>query len=90
MKQPGKNTYHFRKPPQLLLKAKLDNIAIVLASILPFKAVWQKLANNLPQGTVLIYHSRKNTRQRKILERIAEMFKGQGRPVTNLPIEQLA
>jgi hypothetical protein len=90
MKRPGNNTYHFRKPPQRLLKAKLDNIAIVPASMLPLKAVWQKLANNLPQGTVLIYHSRKNMRQRKILERVAEMLKGQGRPVTNLPIEQLA
>jgi hypothetical protein len=57
--------------------------------MLPFKAVWQKLANNLPQGTVLIYHSRKNTRQRKILERVADMFKEKGHAVTNLSMEQI-
>jgi hypothetical protein len=52
--------YQFTKPPKALLKARLDNIVIVPASMLPFKAAWQKVANKLPRGGVLLYHSQKN------------------------------
>ena len=42
--------YRFTNPPKALLKAKLDNIAIVPASMLPFKKSLQELINALPQG----------------------------------------
>jgi hypothetical protein len=86
MKQ--KNQYRFTHPPKALLKARLDNIAIVPASMLPLKATWQKVANKLPRGGVLLYHSLKNTRQRKLLERVEEIFKQHGYAVINLPMER--
>jgi hypothetical protein len=90
MRYRDNRSYHYRftKPPQALLNARLDNIAIVPASLLGLKALWQTAANTLPQGGVLLCHSEKNPRQRKILERVGETFRQQGHAVMNLPIEQ--
>jgi hypothetical protein len=81
--------YRFTRPPQALLKAQLDNIAIVPASMLPWKATWQKTANKLPRKGVLLCHSRKNVKQRKLLKRVEEVFKRLGYAVMNLPLEQV-
>jgi hypothetical protein len=81
--------YRLTRPPKALLKAKLDNIAIVPASLLPFKTTWQKAANKLPRRGVLLCHSRKNTRQKKLLERVEEVFKRLGYAVANLSVEQV-
>jgi hypothetical protein len=81
--------YRLTNPPKALLNAHLDNIAIVPASMLPFKTTWQKTANKMPKRGVLLCHSRKNTRQKKLLERVEEIFKRLGYAVMNLPIEQV-
>ena len=82
--------YRFTHLPKALLKARLDNIAIVPASMLGLKALWQTAANTLPQGGVLLCHSQQNTRQRKLLERVEESMKQHGHAVMNLPVEQVA
>jgi esterase/lipase len=84
------NRYVITNPPKALLKARMDNIAIVPASMLGMKALWQTAANTLPKGGVLLCHTQQNTRQRKLLERIGETFRQQGHAVMNLPIEQVA
>ena len=81
--------YRLTNPPKALLKARLDNIAIVPASMLPFKTTWQKAANTLPRRGVLLCHSQKNMRQRKLLERVEEVLKRFGYAVMNLPMEQV-
>ena len=80
--------YRLTNPPKALLKARLDNIAIVPASLLGLKALWQTTANTLPQGGVLLCHSQRNPRQRKLLERVGETLKQHGHTVLNLPVEQ--
>jgi hypothetical protein len=82
--------YRLTNPPKAILNARLDNIAIVPASLLGVKALWQTAANTLPAGGVLLCHSQQNTRQRKLLERIGETFRQQGHEVMNLPVEQVA
>ena len=82
--------YRITNPPQAILNARLDNIAIVPASLLGMKALWQTAANTLPKGGVLLCHTQQNTRQRRLLERIGETFRQQGHAVMNLPIEQVA
>ena len=79
--------YRLTNPPKALLNARLDNIAIVPASMLPLKSLWQMAANTLPRGGVLLCHSQQNSRQRKLLERVEETFRAQGHAVMNLPIE---
>ena len=80
--------YRLTNPPKVLLKARMDNIAIVPASMLGFKALWQTAANTLPKGGVLLCHTQQNTRQRILLERIGETFRQQGHAVMHLPVEQ--
>jgi hypothetical protein len=79
--------YKLTNPPKAFLKTRLDNIAIVPASMLPLKSLWQMAANTLPRGGVLLCHSQQNSRQRKLLERVEETFRAQGHAVMNLPIE---
>ena len=81
--------YRLTNPPEALLKARMDNIAIVPASLLGLKALWQTAANTLPQGGVLLCHSQQNTRQRKLLERVGETFRQQGHVVRSLSLREV-
>ena len=85
----NKQYYHFTKPPKALLKAKLDNIAIVPASMLPLQQTLQALINTLPQGAVFLCHAEKNTRQRKLLERVEETFRQHGHFVKNMSLGEV-
>ena len=76
-------------PPKALLKARMDNIAIVPASMLGLKALRQTTANTLPQGGVLLCHSQQNTRQRKLLERIGETFREHGHTVRSISMGEV-
>jgi hypothetical protein len=76
--------YTLIQPPKALRKARMDNIAIVPASQLPFKNVWQKAANNLPHGSVLLYRFPENTTYLQIMNRVRELFEEKGYRVTIL------
>ena len=89
MRKADKQYYQFTKPPQAVLKARLDNIAIVPASLLPFTQTLKALVNNLPQGAVFLCHAEENTRQRKLLERVEETFRQQGYLVKNLSMREV-
>ena len=89
MKNTDRNQYRFTRPPKALLGARLDNIAIVPASMLPFKKTVQELLNDLPPGGVFLCHSQENVRQRKLLERVGQTFRQRGHAVVNLPRERL-
>jgi hypothetical protein len=75
--------YRFTRPPQVLQNAKLDNITLVPASALPFKAQCLKIANSLPKGSVLLCHSG-NAGQHKLLERVSGLLQQRGHRVTML------
>jgi hypothetical protein len=79
--------YRFTNPPQALRKTTLDNIILVPASALPFKAQYQKLANSLPKGSVLLGHSVKNRGQQKLLETVGTFFQKRGHRVTMFSTE---
>jgi hypothetical protein len=89
MRNAYKQYYQFTKPPKALLKARLDNIAIVPASMLPFTKKIQQTLNNLPKGAVFLCHAEENTRQRKLLERVEETFRQQGHAVMNLSMREV-
>jgi hypothetical protein len=80
--------YRFTRPPKALRNAKLDNIAIVPASMLPLKGTVQQVLNNLPHGAVFLCHVTENAKQKKVLERVGEVFRQHGHAVTNLSLEQ--
>jgi hypothetical protein len=89
MRQQYKSYYRLTKPPKALLQAKLDNIAIVPASMLPFTKPIQQVLNKLPQGAVFLCHAEENTKQRKLLERVEETFRQQGHAVMNLSMREV-
>lgn len=49
-----RNRYRFTKAPDPLRRSRLDNLALAPASLLPPKTVWQKIASELQQDSVLI------------------------------------
>ena len=59
--------YRLTNPPKALLKARLDNIAIVPASMLPLPQTLKEKVNTLPKGGVFLCYARENSRQKKIL-----------------------
>jgi hypothetical protein len=80
--------YPFTEPPAKLKKARLDNIALVPASLLPFKTQYQPLANTLPKGSILLVASA-SSRHKRILESVASFLRTHSRQVITLPIERI-
>ncbi len=78
-------TYHIGKLPRAVRRARLDNTALVPASLLPHKGTYQTIANNLPGRGVLICEADKKERISRILERVADFFRQRGHFVRMLP-----
>ena len=77
--------YHISRPPRAVRKARLDNIALVPASLLPRKGKYQTIANNLPKGGVLICQTEQKHRISAILENVAVFFRQNVHFVKSLP-----
>src|SRR5215472_158745 len=75
------------EPPEALKKARLDNIALVPASLLPLKSTYKTIANNLPRGSVLCVPG--TPRQRTIMATVTQYFKNQGHMVLTMPLERI-
>jgi hypothetical protein len=91
MRDRDKESYRYRltHPPKALLKARLNNIAIVPASMLPLTKILTEKVNTLPKGGVFLCYAQENGRQRKILERVEETFRQQGHAVRSMSMEQV-
>ena len=75
-----RNRYRFTRPPKALRRAqvKLDNVALVPGSLLPFKNQYQEIANSLPKGGILIVFPHE-LKQRRAFEKTAVQLKQKGR-----------
>ena len=80
--------YPLSEPPARLKKARLDNIALVPASLLPLKETYMSLANTYPTGSVLCVQG--TQRQQKIMAKVTSFFRDHGRSVITLPIEKIS
>ena len=81
--------YRLTRPPNALRRRRvqLDNVALVPASLLPYKSLWQGLANTLPTGSVLIVSPRAKPGTATIA-RVGEQLKAHGHRVVTLPSER--
>src|SRR2546430_11942662 len=79
--------YSITEPPARLKKARLDNIALVPASLLPLKETYMSLANTYPTGSVLCIQG--TQRQQKIMAKVTSFFRDHGRSVITMPIEKI-
>jgi hypothetical protein len=85
--------YRFSRPPRALRRFKmhkvhLDNVALVPASLLPYKRQWQVIANKLASGSVLICMPPTQKPQCLILEKVALFLRNEGHQVTILPADR--
>ena len=89
--RPTMQRSRFSRPPRALsrLGVQLDNVALVPASLLPFKREWQAVANGLPHGSVLLCSTRTNRRQQQILAQVATHLKRKGHRVQTVPAERV-
>ena len=76
-------------PPRAIRQARLDNIAIVPASMLTDKEDLKEKVKKFPRRQVFLYHTKENTKQQRILERVKEIFQRLGYAVTLLPVERV-
>ncbi len=81
-------SYRFRRHPRAIRKAKLDNLALVPASLLPFKEQWQEVANSEPGEHVLIILPKVENRPRNVLQRVAAQLREHGHAVTMLSAKE--
>jgi hypothetical protein len=77
-------SYTLTRPPKAIRKARLDNLALVSANMLPLKDSYQPIANNLPQGSVLICDAPAKPRLQAILSNVAQFFRARGHQVRTL------
>jgi hypothetical protein len=84
--------YRIKRAPRALRRpgVVLDNIALVPASLLSYKKEWQRVANAMPHGSVLLCSTSTNRRQRRIVEQVSTHLKRKGRRVRTLSAERFA
>jgi hypothetical protein len=68
-------------PPKALRRAKLDNLALLPANLLPFKAEYQAIANQQAPGTTLVVLPAGDSLSRRTLERVATRMQAKGQRV---------
>jgi hypothetical protein len=68
-------------PPARLRKARLDNLALIPGSALPQIARYQEMANELPDGGVLIVMPKSESKQKQALLVVARLFAAHGHHV---------
>jgi hypothetical protein len=68
---------------------RLDNLTLVPASLLPRKADYEALADDLPRGEVLLVLPPAGSPERDTMQRVAQLFRAKGRHVTVLAEERL-
>jgi hypothetical protein len=89
--RPTMQQYRIKRPPRALRRpgVRLDNVALVPASLLPYKKEWQAVANGLPSGSVLLC-STGSRRQQTIPEQVSAHLKSKGHRVMTLSAERIA
>jgi hypothetical protein len=64
-------------------------VALVPASLLPFKLQWQQIADELPSGSALIVVPSPGSSQSDTAEKIAASFEARGWSVNLLPASEI-
>jgi hypothetical protein len=83
------STTRFSRPPGALRRAKLDNLAIVPGSMLPYMEACQASANRLPKGAVLIVLPEENETQNRTMLLVAKLLSIEEHQVAVIPAAEL-
>jgi hypothetical protein len=83
-------THQLQPHPASLHQARRDNLALVPGSMLSHREAWQRAANRLPDGAVLILLPPDNVIQKKALLAVAKILAHEGRQVSVRPAKDFA
>jgi hypothetical protein len=81
--------FNLTNPPKSVRRAKLDNLALIPGSLLPYKHRWQKMLDGLPAGSRLIILPSADGSARRCLEKVSSALKARGCRVTTVPASEL-
>ena len=86
---PQHDSYRLARAPRALSRrsVKLDNIALVPASLLPYKEAWQQIANQLPKGSILVCVPTTDGRQKETFLSVARSLRNKGMSVRAIAAE---
>ncbi len=89
-RQPSPLAYRMMKAPSSLQQPhlRLDNIALMPASLLPFKAVWEDIMRDLGEGEVLLIVPTARAVVRQACEQLGRSFLTAGYSVTTISAER--
>jgi hypothetical protein len=79
--------YQLTRPPRAIRRARLENVAIVPASMLASNKTLNEKVKKFPRRQVFLCHTKENTKQKRILEHVKEVFQRLGYAVTLLPVD---
>src|SRR5215207_3991876 len=68
---------------------RLENLALVPASLLPHKATYQRLANQMPAGAVLVVLPTEDTPEKRMLETAAARLRAKGHAIATLSVDDV-
>jgi hypothetical protein len=68
---------------------RVENLALVPASLLPHKATYQRLANQLPTGAVLVVLPTEETPERRTLQETAARLRAKGHAIAVLSADEV-
>jgi hypothetical protein len=83
------NRLTFTRPPKALRRARPDNLALVPASLLPFREQYQAIANGLPSGATLIVIPKAPGKPGQTLGNVAHQLAAKGHQVKVVPAARL-
>jgi hypothetical protein len=69
--------------------APIENLALVPASLLPHKTTYQRLANQLPAGAVLVVLPTEDTPERRTLQETAARLRAKGHAIALLSADEV-
>lgn len=79
------NHYRFTRAPRSVRQVRRDNLALVSGDFLSQKAIYQKIANTLPRGAVLVVLPVNNSVQKRAMLDVAKQMSQQGIQVSVVP-----
>jgi hypothetical protein len=85
------NSSRYFAPSRALRRSgvKFDNIALVPASLLPFRKQYEAVIRKLPHGTVLLVLPRGRSATRTVLVKLAGAFAAHGHQIATRTAEEV-
>lgn len=83
----GRSRWDVTATPGRRQAPRVENLALVPASLLPHKATYQRLANQLPAGAVLVVLPTEDSPEKRSLQEAAARLRAKGHAIATLSVD---